>query len=135
MDELDFYDPDDDDVDLALAEYEAPKRRRKRRRNPSNPEPIAIATPLLLVAGYAGWCWWVSARKNLPWSWQPWKGIAVGRRRIPLGRPIRQNDYRAYDAAVEKMMKPSVFTVEEVDVWKKPITRDSEREVVSFIEP
>jgi len=123
------------DDELALAEFEPPKRRRKRKRNPRNPEPIAIASPLLLlVAGYAGWCWWASARKNLPWSWQPWKGIAVGRRRLPVGRPVRQNDYRAYDAAVERMMAPAVSVVEQ-NMWRAPRHDALEKEIVSFIVP
>jgi len=126
------FNPYDDEYGLALAE--APKRRRKRRRNPSNPD-IAIATPaLLLVAGYASWCWWVSARKNLPWSWQPWKGIAVGRRRLPVGRPIRQNDTRAFDRAVASMMKPA-YSVPEVDLWRAPRHEPLEKEIVSFITP
>jgi len=130
MDELDFYD-DDEEYGLALAE--APKRKRKRRRNPSNPEPIAIATPiLLLVAGYLGWCAYAQTKTG-HWTFTPWKTTPIARR-LMRANPLRQNEYRAYDRAVEQMMAPAVSVVEQ-DVWRKPTYGNTEKEVVTFIEP
>jgi len=133
MNELDFYNPYDDEDDLILIEEEKPKKRRRKR----NPEPIAIATPiLLLLAGYLGWCAYSS--RYATWSWQPWKKLA-GKSRLQLRRTNPQTEAEkqrqaAYDVAVEKMMAPAP-SVEEIDVWRPPKHDALEKEVVSFITP
>ncbi len=130
---IDYDELDDYDEGLALAEFEAPKRRRKRRRNPSNPEPIAIATPiLLLIAGYLGWVVYAQTKTG-HWTFTPWKTTPIARR-LMRANPLRQNDPRAFDAAVEKMMAPA-FSVIENSKWTAPKVKPSDEEIVGFIEP
>jgi len=138
MDELmllenpDLYDElDDEDYDLEL--IEAPKRKRRKRKNP---EPVFVATPLLLlIAGYLGWCGFRYSQTKV-WSFTPWK--TLGRRRLlkaPNAEQVEQRRQAEYDRNVEAMMAPA----ESVDLsaikWKAPKFGDNSGEIVSFIEP
>lgn len=133
MDELMFYDDELDDEGMVLIE-EKPKKRRKRK----NPEPTTIAMPLLLIAGYLGWCAYNQSKYKV-WDWTPWR--LAGKPSLKLLRQPRQTEEErqrarqaAYDMAVEKMMAASPSVVEE-DKWRPRFFNGSEKETVSFIRP
>lgn len=126
----------DDEGEEGLALVEVAEKPKKRRRK--NPEPIAMATPILLVAvGYLGWCLYNQTKYKV-WNWQPWK--LAGRPRLQLRRANPQTEAEKqrqaeFDRAIEQSLKPSVITVDTDIPWKKPTIKPSDEEVVSFIYP
>ena len=140
MNELELYNPeldeldDDEEGDFQLVEVaEKPKKRRKRK----NPEPVVVATPiLLLIAGYLGWCAY-SKSKTGSWSFTPWK-LAVKPIQLRQTNNAQAEEERRraeFHRHVEQATKPTVYSVEEIDIWKKPTYRPVTEETVSFIYP
>jgi len=133
MYELDFPNPELDDLEL----IEAKPRKRRRKKNP---EPaIAVATPVLLLGlAYAGWILFNKSKFGV-WDFTPWKLAGLTKPRLQLRRNTNEAQEERRRAslheAIEEMMKPSVYTVEEIDTWKKPTYRPVTEETVSFIYP
>lgn len=139
MYELDFnpYDDLDEGEDEGMVLIEEKPKRRKRKRNP---EPVFVATPLLILGlAYLGWCGFRYSQDKL-WTWQPWQRTLGRRRLLTTPSPTeaeRQRQARQQadlDRATEAMMAPAP-SVQEIDVWRKPTYRPVTEEVVSFIYP
>ena len=139
MDELAFlenpelYDDDDELDGLTLVEVEKPKRRKRKR----NPEPAFVASPLLLLGlAYAGWILFNKSKFGT-WNFAPWKLAGRSRLQLRQANPQTEAEQRRQaelDKAIEKMMEPSVITVDTEVPWR-PVYGNTEKERVSFIEP